>query len=71
MKKINIPIEQNSYNVYLGSDNLDQLFILTDELKLNKNVMLIIDKKLYDIRKTEIDLLRKSYSYKLNILVIQ
>jgi len=71
MKKINIPIEQNSYNVYLGSDNLDQLFILADELKLNKNVMMVIDKKLFDIRKTEIDLLRKSYSYKLNILVIQ
>ena len=71
MKKINIPIDQNSYNVYLGHDIFDQLFKLVNKLKLNKNIMLIVDKKLYDIRKHEIDLLRKTYSGKLNILVIQ
>ncbi len=71
MKKINIPIDQNSYDVYLGHDNFDQLFKLVKKLKLNKNIMLIVDKKLYDIRKSEITLLRKTYDGKLNVLVIQ
>ncbi len=71
MKKINIPIDQNSYDVYLGHDIFDQLFKLVNKLRLNKNIMLIVDKKLYDIRKHEIDILRKTYSGKLNILVIQ
>ncbi len=45
MKKINIPIDQNSYDVYLGHDIFAQLFKLVNKLKLNKNIMLIVDKK--------------------------
>ncbi len=71
MKKIKIPIEQNEYNVYLGHDIFNRLFNIVEKLKLNKNIMLIIDEKLYGIRKSEINNLIKTYNGKLNIMVIK
>ncbi|VAX16043.1 3-dehydroquinate synthase [hydrothermal vent metagenome] len=71
MKKIKIPIEQNTYDVYLGCDIFDQLFKIAEKLKLNKNIMMIPDEKFYNIRKAEIDHLIKTYHGKLNIHVIQ
>ena len=70
MKKINIPIDQNSYDVLLGHDIFNQLLDIISKLKLNKNIMLIVDKNLYNIRKEEIDLLRKTYDGKLAVLAI-
>ncbi|NOX64465.1 MAG: 3-dehydroquinate synthase, partial [Chlorobi bacterium] len=71
MKKIKIPIEQNIYDVYLGRDILGQLFNIAEKLKLNKNIMLVVDEKLYGIRKSEINRLIKTYRGKLNVLVIK
>lgn len=71
MKKIKIPIEQNTYDVYLGHDILGQLFNIAEKLKLNKNIMMIVDEKLYNIRKAEIDHLVKTYRGKLNVHVIK
>lgn len=71
MKKIKVPIEQNIYDVYLGSNIFDQLFNIAEKLKLNKNIMLVVDEKLYGIRKAEIDHLVKTYRGKLSVLVIK
>lgn len=70
MKKINIPIEQYSYNVLLGHDIFNKLFSIIKKLKLNKNIMLIVDKNLYAIRKKEIDNLKKTYEDKIVVLLI-
>jgi len=70
MKKIKIPISHNPYDVLVGHDIFNQLFSKIRKLKLNKKIMLIVDKNLYNIRKNEIDSLKKSYEGKLVILVI-
>jgi len=71
MKKIKIPIENNAYDVYLGHDIFNRLFDIVEKLKLNKNIMLVIDEKLYGIRKSEINRLTKTYRGKLNVVIIK
>ncbi|MEN8193146.1 MAG: 3-dehydroquinate synthase [Bacteroidota bacterium] len=70
MKRIKIAVPQTPYDVHLGHDIFNQLYKISDKLNLYKNVMLVVDKKLYKIRSSEIDQLNKSFKGKLNIVVV-
>ena len=72
MKKINIPIVQNSYNVYLGMNELNKFYSISDKLKLNKNVLIVSDKNVYKYWQKEISgLLRLSKNRgKANLLLL-
>ncbi len=72
MKKINIPIAQRPYDVYLGLNNFDKLNVISDKLKLNKNVLIVCDKNVYNFWKEEIDRLLKTSltKGKANLIII-
>lgn len=72
MKKINIPITHRAYNVYLGMNDIDKLNIISDRLKLNKNVLIVCDKNVYNFWEKEIDRLLKTSlkKGKANLIII-
>ena len=65
MKKITIPIPNNSYKVFIGNGIIKNVLAEAERQNLYRNIFMVIDSKVYSLYKNEIDRLFKSYKGKL------
>jgi len=71
MKKTNINLPQNGYDVFVGDGIFYQLIKKIKTLKLNKNLFFVIDSNVYKLYSTQIDSVIKAYTGKVDFLVIE
>lgn len=71
MKKININLPQNGYNVYVGKNIFEQLIELLNSSNLNQNLFFVIDKNVHQSYSGIIDTIINSYNGKTNTQIIE
>jgi len=71
MKTININLPQNGYDIYIGNGIIKQVTKKIKSLDLKKNLFFVVDKNVYELYSSQIDLLIKNYKGKVNLLVVE
>lgn len=71
MKKIEISLPQNGYNIFIGNKVFKQLSTKIKSAKLHRNLFLVVDKNVYQLYSTQIDILVNNHKEKINIFVIE
>jgi 3-dehydroquinate synthase len=71
MKKININLPQNEYDVFIGDGIFQQLLKKIKLMQLHKNIFLVIDKNVYELYSADMDSLILEYNGKINFIIIE
>jgi len=66
LDKIIVSLKENSYPVIIGENSLAMIPELIDKYKLNKNILVVIDKNVYSYHKKKIQLVLKNIKGKIN-----
>ena len=71
MKKININLPQNGYDVFIGNGIFSHLLGKIKKQKLNKNLFFVIDSKVFEIYSGELNEIINSYTGKKSFIVVE
>jgi 3-dehydroquinate synthase len=71
MRTVEIPLKENAYKVFVGSENVSQLFDYASKQNLNKNVFAVIDKNVFKLHKTKLQNVFSKFKGKFNFIVVE
>jgi 3-dehydroquinate synthase len=71
MRTIEIPLHENPYKVYVGSEHLSSLFDYAAKLNLHKNIFAVIDKNVNQLHKNKLTKLFSQFEGKFNSILIE
>ncbi len=70
MNKINVFLKESSYPIYVGENTFSKIYDLISNLNLYKNILVIIDKNVYEFHNKKIFSAFKSYNIKKNFYLL-